>query len=164
MPRVRFPVLPSEFSLAGNDPHNDHGLVSSENLGINPSLVLHVHKYHHSHHCALWFHQTSEDGTLLTQLEGGITNSIWRCDCAEYQQRITCAWCATNRMPASVIFTWLLLYWKRLIYTLIITSNKPKLTDTPPEFQFVFITVRCSYIFISCVKMCQGSMHSLSKR
>jgi hypothetical protein len=38
-------------SLAGEDPHDDHGLSSLYNLGLRPLLVLHAHTYHnHSHH------------------------------------------------------------------------------------------------------------------
>jgi hypothetical protein len=48
--RVRFPVLPWKFSLAGEDPHRDHGLGSLYNLGLRLLLVLHAHIYHHSHH------------------------------------------------------------------------------------------------------------------
>jgi hypothetical protein len=42
---IRFPVLPWEFSLAGED----HGLDSLQKLGLRPLLVLHAHIYHHSH-------------------------------------------------------------------------------------------------------------------
>jgi hypothetical protein len=50
--RVRFPFLPWEFSLVGEDPHSDNGLGSLQNLGLRPLLVLHAHilVYHHSHH------------------------------------------------------------------------------------------------------------------
>jgi hypothetical protein len=48
--RVRFPFLPWEFSLAGEDPHSDHGLGSQYNLVLRSLLVLHAHTYHHSHH------------------------------------------------------------------------------------------------------------------
>jgi hypothetical protein len=55
--RVRFPVLPCEFSLAGEDPHSDHGLGSLQNLGLRPLLIIHaqiiyiyIYIYHHTHH------------------------------------------------------------------------------------------------------------------
>jgi hypothetical protein len=48
--RVRFSVLPWEFSLTGEDPRSEHGLGSLQNLGLRPILVLHAHTYHHSHH------------------------------------------------------------------------------------------------------------------
>jgi hypothetical protein len=48
--RVRFPVLPWEFYLAGEDPQSDNGLGSLYSLGLRPHLVLHAHTYHPSHH------------------------------------------------------------------------------------------------------------------
>jgi hypothetical protein len=48
--RVRFPVLPWEFSLAREDPHSDHGLGSLYNLCLRPLLLHHADSYHHSHH------------------------------------------------------------------------------------------------------------------
>jgi hypothetical protein len=46
--------MPWEFSLAGEDPHSDHGLGSVLTLGLRPLLVHHAHIYiyiyHHSHH------------------------------------------------------------------------------------------------------------------
>jgi hypothetical protein len=38
--RVRFPVVPWEFFLAGEDPHSDHGLGSLYNLGLTLSLLM----------------------------------------------------------------------------------------------------------------------------
>jgi hypothetical protein len=50
-PRVRFTVLPWEFSLAGEDRHSGHDLGSLQNLGLKPLLRPHAHTYqHHSHH------------------------------------------------------------------------------------------------------------------
>jgi hypothetical protein len=49
--RVRFPVLPWKFSLAGEHPHSDHGLGSLQNLGFRPLLILQTHIYYpHSHY------------------------------------------------------------------------------------------------------------------
>jgi hypothetical protein len=48
--RVRFPVLPWEFSLTGEDTHSDRGLGSQSNLGLRSFLVLHAHTYHSHHH------------------------------------------------------------------------------------------------------------------
>jgi hypothetical protein len=49
-PRVRFSVLPWEFSLAGEDLHSNRDLGSLYNLGLRPLLALHARIYHHSHH------------------------------------------------------------------------------------------------------------------
>jgi hypothetical protein len=60
--RVRFSVLPWEFSLAREDPHSDHGLASLYNLGLRPLLVLHAP-------------QTQKSATT----RWGTTKSIWTC-------------------------------------------------------------------------------------
>jgi hypothetical protein len=88
--QVRFPVLPWEFFLAGEDPHSDRGLGSLKNLGLRPLLVLNAHIYvymyicNHSHNRA---NVTAPYGrpNLRSRLhfghnqEGRTTKSIWTC-------------------------------------------------------------------------------------
>ena len=46
--------------------------------------------------------------------------------------------------------------WKQLFFAFRIPSNKTNLPVSSSEFQFVFTAVRCSYIFIACVKTVRG--------
>jgi hypothetical protein len=41
--RVRFPVVPWEFFLEGEDSHGEHGMCSLVELRLRPILVLHIH-------------------------------------------------------------------------------------------------------------------------
>jgi hypothetical protein len=82
--RVRFPVLPWEFSLTGRDSHSDHGLGSLLNLGLRSLLVLYAHTYHHSHHrgnvsVPYGRPQSQKSVTLRPQPGRGTTKSIWTC-------------------------------------------------------------------------------------
>jgi hypothetical protein len=80
--RFRFPVLPWEFCLIGDDPHGGLGLGSLQTLGLRPLLSPQAHIYHHSHH---WGNVTAPHGrpNLRSRLhfghnqEGGTTKSLY---------------------------------------------------------------------------------------
>jgi hypothetical protein len=82
--RVRFPVLPWEFSHIQEDLHSDHGLGSLYNLGVRPLLVLHAHTYHHSHHRGnvTASYRLPKLGSQLhfVTTRRGTTKCVWTCD------------------------------------------------------------------------------------
>jgi hypothetical protein len=66
--RVRFPVLPWEFSLAGEDPHSDHGTPRSHITSFTSSG---------QRNRALWAPHPHKSVTLRPQPGRGTTKSVW---------------------------------------------------------------------------------------
>jgi hypothetical protein len=78
--RFRFPVLPWEFFLEGEDYHGGHGLGSLVNLGLRPLLVPHIHisqcTLSGQRNCASWASHPHKSVTLRPQPGGESTKSV----------------------------------------------------------------------------------------
>jgi hypothetical protein len=78
--RVRFPVLPWDFSLKGEDSHGDHGVGSLVELRLRPHLLLNIHispsTSSGQRNCASWVSQPQKSVTLRPQPGGETTKSI----------------------------------------------------------------------------------------
>jgi hypothetical protein len=82
--RVRFPVLPWEFSPVGEDPHSDRSEQPVQFMSKAPPDTPHSHISSlissPQRNCASWASQPQKSVTLRSQPGGETMKCIWTCD------------------------------------------------------------------------------------